>query len=431
MTAFVAVLGVSQPLLWLDFPNFVVQLATEVNMTGPDHWAAHANPALFYTNALARSLGWPLLVMGGTVLSLALAVGRAPARGQVLLPLAYTWFMTQRPSQFERWVLPVLPFVAVAASVGLVLFLGRLNYRMSRGGTTAHRWSRPAAAAAAALALAPAAWPALVKASRRPTTPTHVLVEKWVTENVRENERLLIVNEWLNLGHSDAEIERVEKSRLGVLLRQHKHFVASFDWIVVAEPHMEERALRHHSLAASFLPERGFGGNRGFDFAVYRVIKEVGNWSSGHVRFDDPESRRFLGPGWRPPRPDMPGRRLPSQGARIYLDAAGGRPVSFQIHFYSDEPGSVVSPIEIEASGISLETRIVRSMPPAPVHGADIDTRATALDARGERSGPQLVWWRLEALAETVDGELLELVLRPAEPERTLYVECLTMALST
>ena len=65
VAGFIVALGVSNPFLWMDFPNFIEQLSTEIAMTGAGHWSASDNPAWFYTDALVASFGLPAMLIAG------------------------------------------------------------------------------------------------------------------------------------------------------------------------------------------------------------------------------------------------------------------------------------------------------------------------------------------------------------------------------
>ena len=72
---------------------------------------------MFHTEMLVLfGVGWALLILAAGFGVYGFATGRRQAWVFWLCPLLYSWFMTKRPSQFPRWVLPLLPFVAVAGA---------------------------------------------------------------------------------------------------------------------------------------------------------------------------------------------------------------------------------------------------------------------------------------------------------------------------
>ena len=137
MVAFLLTVATTNHFLWWDFPNFVMQLSDQVGITGPGHWAASANPQAFHTDILARfGVGWVLLILAAAFGVHGLATGRPHAWVFLLCPLISSWFTTKRPSQFPRWVFPLLPFVAVAGASALVAT--RRQVRKWPRGQTAH-----------------------------------------------------------------------------------------------------------------------------------------------------------------------------------------------------------------------------------------------------------------------------------------------------
>ena len=99
--------------------------------------------------------GWPLLGLAAGFAVYALCGARARYLAFLAFPLFYLWFMTQRPSQFPRWVFPMVPFVAIAGvgALGAVVRLSGLAVsRASRARTYGARL-------AATVVVVAALWP--------------------------------------------------------------------------------------------------------------------------------------------------------------------------------------------------------------------------------------------------------------------------------
>ena len=182
--AFALTVATTNHFLWWDFPNFVMQLSDQVGITGPGHWAATTNPSAFHSYILGRfGVGWALLILAAAFGVHGLATGRPHAWVFWLCPLLYSWFTTKRPSQFPRWVFPLLPFVAVAGASALVAI-----------GVAVRRWpvwsNRPSGAVLrkAALAVMVVAvlgqplWMGAITLSHRFKPSTHDVVEQWLRE---------------------------------------------------------------------------------------------------------------------------------------------------------------------------------------------------------------------------------------------------------
>ena len=183
MLGFVAALAVTNPFLWLDFSNFTRQLAVEVQMTGAGHWAAVENPGLFYTQRLARAVGWPLLLLGAGFAAYLLA--RVSRKAFILLSfqMSYIWFMSHQASQFERWVYPVVPLVAILGCWGLVVALDKLVVAWPRKLDRRGKWV--VSSLVGFLVLAPVLVPGARDISRRFGPHTATLMVQWLDEAPR------------------------------------------------------------------------------------------------------------------------------------------------------------------------------------------------------------------------------------------------------
>ncbi|HEX5473707.1 MAG TPA: glycosyltransferase family 39 protein [Vicinamibacterales bacterium] len=262
-------IAVTNHFVWADFPNFLKQLADQVSITGRGHWAATDDPAGFYVKILDRfGPGAPLLLLATAFAVFALAIGRARHLVFVSFPLLYLWFMTHRPSQFPRWVFPMVPFVAIAGAGALDWLL---RTALARVRDRSPRWSRPAGVLAAVVAVA-VLWPALsagaVSFSRRVTPPTHALAEAWL-RRVPKGTVVLAGAQWLDLRSTDLVVRRVPD--LGAALQAGGPPIAQANLVVVPEPDFANPGLKSLILVRTFHAKTSFGGNLGYDYRIYAV----------------------------------------------------------------------------------------------------------------------------------------------------------------
>ena len=269
LLAFVLTVAITNHFLWWDFPNFVEQLSDQIGITGPGHWAAVQNPAAFHADILARfGVGWVLLILAAGCGVYGLATGRRHAWVFWTFALLYSWFATKRPSQFPRWVFPLLPFVAVAGAVALVAILSRL--RAWSGWADRRQGPALRAAATAAVlvvALGQPLWMGLVTASRAFVPQTHHLVEDWLRARPA-GARVLTGDKWLDLEGSTVKVRRV--ADLGAALQGSVYQLAASDWVVVPEPLFRNPGLKQLTMATRISADHWrFGGTAGYDFQIF------------------------------------------------------------------------------------------------------------------------------------------------------------------
>jgi 4-amino-4-deoxy-L-arabinose transferase-like glycosyltransferase len=317
--------------LWWDFPNFVRQLSDQVAITGPGHWAAMDNPAAFHTEILVRfGAGWALLILAAGYGVYGLAMGRRDAWVFWLFPLLYSWFTTKRPSQFPRWVFPLLPFVAVAGAAALAWIASRIR----EWPAWAHRPTGPALRAAALgllglAVLAQPLWAGLVTLSRRLNPPTHYLVERWLRERPT-GDSVLLGEQWLDLTGSRLTVRRVPD--LGAALQGGLYSLAANDWVVVPEPFFQNPGLKRLMFVRRVsADQRLLGGNSGYDFEIYATPKLPPSTGRVEIRPGDAEADPFLGPEWESPAIGQPGRLVPAKGASLYLPPLSGDAVRITV----------------------------------------------------------------------------------------------------
>lgn len=183
-------------------------------------------------------------------------------------PILYVWFMTGRPSQFPRWVFPLLPFVAVAGCAALAAVM-RFVRRLGKPESGRLSYARLAASGAiAAAVLWQPVWSGIVSYSRHVTAPTHLAAETWIRDNVPEQSVVLLGNDWLSLT-SKHVVKRVPD--LAAVLNSGIEQMKGIDWVVVPEPYFGNPTLRRLGFAQRFHASQGFGGRVGYDFEIYKV----------------------------------------------------------------------------------------------------------------------------------------------------------------
>ncbi len=345
LVGFGLAVAITNHFLWWDSANFVRQLSDQVAITGGGHWGAVSNPSAFQTGVLARfGIGWPLLVLGALVGAWRLASGDRLAWIFWVLPILYSWFTTQRPSQFPRWAYPLLPFVAVAAAAAIVWVAAALRTRFSTSGEASAARARLPLLAFGGLApvlIALPVWQGIVDVSRRVNPPTHLLLEAWLAERPA-GERVLVERGWLNLKGPGAQ--RV--ADLGKTLGSGVYPLTAADWIVVPEPLFTNPGLKQLSLARQFKADYGFGGRVGYNFDVYTPPVPPPIPTPVDIRLDAAEAAPFLGADWGSSA--GPGRELPATGASVFLPVSTSGPLTVQIElagrgFTPGEPPVIVA----------------------------------------------------------------------------------------
>jgi 4-amino-4-deoxy-L-arabinose transferase-like glycosyltransferase len=276
LSLFVLVIAVTNHFIWYDAPNFLRQLSDQVGITGAGHYAATANPGAFYVGILERfGPGWPLLVLAAAFAVHGLVNGRLRVWIVLAFPLLYVWFMTQRPSQFPRWVYPIVPFVAVAGAAGLTAVLTWLRALVpARAPAGWQQGPRLAAALLCLVVLWPPLYAGAIAVSRRLVQPTHIVAVEWIAANVPPGSRMLLEAHWLDLEGIPVTVTRVPD--LAAVLDQDIDALAGHDWVVVPEIHMNHPALRRLGFVRRFPGGYGFRGRHGHDYEIYAVPSLLG-----------------------------------------------------------------------------------------------------------------------------------------------------------
>jgi len=274
LIGFVCAVAVTNHFMWYDFPGLLLQLWDQTRATGWEHWGASLNPAAVYVGTLDQvGVGSLLLALAAAYTIYGLA--SQDRRLWILLsfPIIYMWFMTGRPRQLARWVLPLLPFVAIASCAALAAVV-----RSVRGDGTATAKSRARARQVVSVVLvlgvlAQPAWSAVVLASRRLMPPTTILAEQWIEANIPAGQVVLLEDGWLALT-SKQVVKRVPN--LDPVLDRGVHQLQDYDWIVVPARLFDNPTLRRLTFAQRFTGSQGFRGRGGSALAIYAVPKVPG-----------------------------------------------------------------------------------------------------------------------------------------------------------
>jgi 4-amino-4-deoxy-L-arabinose transferase-like glycosyltransferase len=318
MAAFTAAVAVTNHFVWADFPNFIKQLSDQIAITGATHWAASQNPSAFHVEILDRfGPGWPLLLLAAGYGAWTLGRGQPAAWVFWSFPLLYSWFATQRPAQFPRWVYPLVPFVAVAAGAGLGAVAGAIAgwpgwRRVSRGPAI----GVGAAGVFALLVLWLPLEAAAVNAGRRLTPPTQVIVERWLAEHAA-GQTVLLEDHWLDLRGTTVRANRVPD--LPAAIAGGLYALSYNDWVVVPEIHFGNPALKRlqfvHRVSAD---QRSMTGNLGYDFEIY-ATPALPTLDRADIGFGTAAAGPYLGPELAPANDATNGVALPQSGASVFL----------------------------------------------------------------------------------------------------------------
>jgi hypothetical protein len=212
--------------------------------------------------------GWPLVLLAAALAIYALSTRQPKLWIFFSFPLAYIWFMTQRPLQVPRWVYPLVPFVAVGGAAALVAGLPHLVATLAPRAPWP-RLGRLAAAVAVAGVLWQPLWAGAVSFSRRLTPQTHELTEAWIREHATPGMVVLLGQGWLDLSQTQIVPRRVPNLR--ATLDKGIEQLGGCDWVVVPEPVFGHPLLRQLGFLRRFDADQSFGGNLGIDYEVYAV----------------------------------------------------------------------------------------------------------------------------------------------------------------
>jgi len=271
LIGFVGAVAVTNHFMWYDFPTLLLQLSDQTRASGWGYWGTTRNPAAFYVAILSEFGVGPLMLVLAAAYTVH-ALASQDRRLWILLsfPIIYMWFMTGRPRQLPRWVLPLLPFVAVAACAALDAVV---RYVRSLGTATSKSGPHVRLAVSAVLivaVLAQPAWSAVVLTSRRLMPLTTTLAERWIDAHIPAGDVVLLEEDWLSLT-SKHVVRRVPN--LEQVLDRGIEQLQDYDWVVVPGRLFDNPTVRRLGLAQRFNGSQGFGGRRGPTLAICTIPK--------------------------------------------------------------------------------------------------------------------------------------------------------------
>lgn len=190
-----ATLFLVSPYLLLDTPTVLRDLAGEARPLHPGATSGGFFAALgwYATQPLLGSLGMGGLLCAGAGL-VAMAVRSAGARA-ALLPgaLAFLVVISTQSLMWERWVVPLLPFAALAIAYALALAGDTLAARVGS------RW-RAVPWGIAALLAVPMLWASAIRAEER-AHDTRQIAAAWVRAHVPAGATILVEHAAFDLFH--------------------------------------------------------------------------------------------------------------------------------------------------------------------------------------------------------------------------------------
>jgi len=309
----------SNPFVWADIPNLLVQLSDQISITDESHWAAQDNPARYHVMIFVqRVLGWPMLLLGAAALAYHLAAGSRRWWVFAIYPLTSIWFVAQRPSQLPRWVYPEAPFMAVAAAAGLIALLAWAGKRFPAVQRDPARRAALAALTIIVL-LSPMIRTNALNLSLLISTPTWTLAEQWVESNAAQGDRILLDRYWLQL---DAQRYDLNRQPLDEILARRSYELAANDWIVVHEQLFGSAALDGLRRVAQITLDHSFFGTQGPDFFIFQPPEVAPARVPLQVMLAERDADRYLGHEWPSSGGDAT-HRLPDGGAGLYLPPLG------------------------------------------------------------------------------------------------------------
>ncbi len=283
----------------------VIQAATRQRAhTGIDQLGFIGNLRFYLGTALPDALGWaPYAIALATI---ALAAWRRSV-APVLLAVyaaAYVVGVSMLGIHWQRWIIPVLPVLALLAARGLVAAIDAASARFTGG----RRRAATVALIAVTLALVVPATREAIRRTRLHATPsTEIDALEWVLANVPA--RSAIAHEWYTAPLNVAKRARAKRYRLlspDSLARRPLHFYRSrgFEYLLVSS-NMYNRFFRkpaRHRKEVGFYRRlrrvgvvlhevRGSPTKRGPTITIYRLPAAAG------ARAAEPEARGKTPPG--------------------------------------------------------------------------------------------------------------------------------------
>ncbi len=259
------------PYTILDLPSFLngfAKLAAAYNST-----PISSEPApLTYLKHLRNAWHWPasLLVIGGIVLGIVRVI-KGPGRVKWLLalvfPILYFWFISRQTLVFGRYLLPIVPFLALFAAGAVVSGVSQLRrYEIPRSARNA------LTVALVLLAIAPPSYSAIDFDATVARTWTNQQAFEWIVRQVPRGSKVIIESRAILLP-PDYPSENVKLLRMKPL---EAYAAANVDYLVAssqcygpymdaAQTHPEEyadyvRLFRQTQEVARFIPSKDHPG---------------------------------------------------------------------------------------------------------------------------------------------------------------------------
>ncbi len=287
-------------------------------------------------------MGWVLLILAGAFGVHGLATGRPHAWVFWLCPLIYSWFTTKRPSQFPRWVFPLLPFVAVAGASALMAIVAAVRKWPAWANRPSGAALRPVTLALAGVAaLSQPMWTGAITTSQRLKPSTHDVVELWFHQRP-SGERVLVPNGWLDLSNGELTVRRV--ADLDAALQGSPYALAANDWVVVPETFFKSARVKGLTLVTRVRADSPmFGGKQGYDYDIYAPPKLPPSTGPIDIRLDAATGNPYLGLEWDSLAKGEPGRPLPARGASVYLPPRVNQTATISVDVTGDTPAGAAS----------------------------------------------------------------------------------------
>jgi 4-amino-4-deoxy-L-arabinose transferase-like glycosyltransferase len=241
---------VTTPFALLDLPAFLNGFGSLASAYTVRSQSSEAS-WIIYAKHLRQAFGWPaaILVVGGLLITARRAVaGRGRVKWALLLvfPAVYFYVINGWAYIFARYTLPLVPFLAVWAAIGL----DRLVERLAVPAVPVA--ARNVAAVLVLVAVAPGALGALAFVRAHGTETTQALAWAWMKKSVWRNSAILSEARGLDLPpeHYRAEIVRSVADRDPDALVS-----AGVEWVVLSSDAWGGRGARPGEPAQTPVPE--------------------------------------------------------------------------------------------------------------------------------------------------------------------------------
>ena len=216
---------IAAPYTLLDLPTFLNDFGRLANMYRLNPTGTEPVPVT-YLKHVRIALGWTgsLIVLGGLVLA-AWRMVKGPDRAGwtivLLFPVAYFLFVSLQQIVYARYLLPMLPFLALLAGAAIDTAIGWLDVRRA-----APRVRQLVTAALLVMAIVPSAWTALRFDADAARVWTTELAYRWIRSNVPTSASVVVESRGLVL-REGYKTQNVIQLRLAPDVQQADYLVAS------------------------------------------------------------------------------------------------------------------------------------------------------------------------------------------------------------